>query len=61
MWFVGQLYSYEVVLVIMKRIRLSGSKYQKIALEKKLKEEKVIAKTAKLDSFFKKVNFWNIT
>jgi len=41
----------------MKRIRLSGSKYQKRALEKKLKEEKVIAKTAKLDSFFKKVNF----
>jgi hypothetical protein len=41
----------------MKRLRLSGSKYQKIALEKKLKEEKIIAKTAKLDSFFKKVSF----
>jgi len=41
----------------MKRIRLSGSKYQKIALDKELKEEKLIAKTAKLNSFIKKVNF----
>lgn len=53
------MYSNEEVLVIMKRIGLSGLKYQKIALEKKLKEEKVIAKTSKLDSIFKKINFLN--